>query len=143
MRDFSVQNVERKWTTPEPKDRTGPKVRWSEELLDEVARWEVRLSLVGCTEMNKQLSYLFPERSLEGIKGMRRLPKYKVRVGSCAEVEARVDTLPVTDWSPPVPGCVSWGASPGEDKDEESSGSEGPPYECGETPQFRHVIPGG
>ena len=46
VRDYSVQNV---WTTPEPKDSTGPKVRWNEELLDEVARWEARLSLVGCT----------------------------------------------------------------------------------------------
>ena len=117
MRDHSVQNVERKWITPEPKDRTGPKVRWNDDLLDEVARWEALLSLVGCTDMNKQLSYLFPERTLEGIKGMRRLPKYKARVGSCAELEALTDTLPLMDWSPPVLGRErGWAHCPGATK---------------------------
>ena len=74
---------------------------------------------------------------------MRRLPKYKARVGRCAEVEALADTLPLTDWSPAVPGSEIWGGSPGGDDEDGSSRSEGPPYECGETPQFRHIIPGG
>ena len=38
---------ERKWTTPEPKDRRGPKVRWSSELLDDVAMCEAQFSLRG------------------------------------------------------------------------------------------------
>ena len=129
VRDYSVQNVARKWTTPEPKDRTDPKVRWSEELLDEVARWEDRLSLVGCTDINKQLSYLFPERSLEGIKGMRILPKYKARAGRCAEVEALADTLPVTQ----CPGAtMMMGAAGRRDR----------PMSAGRLPQLGHVIPG-
>ena len=76
IRDFDIEaNKERKWTTPEPKDRTGPNVRWRSKLLDEVARREARLSLV-------LLSELFPERTLESIKGMLRIPKYKLWLNS-------------------------------------------------------------
>ena len=70
----------RAWTTPTPKDRKGPKLRWSEELLEGVARAGARLSLEGCRRLNVALSKLYPDRSLEAIEGMRRLPKYRARV---------------------------------------------------------------
>ena len=35
---------------------------------------------MGCQDMNVQLSELFPERTLEAIKGIRRLLKYKLRL---------------------------------------------------------------
>ena len=47
VRDFGVGNGARKWTTPSPKDRKGPKIRWSTELLEGAAREEARLSLEG------------------------------------------------------------------------------------------------
>ena len=87
IRDHSVANRERKWTTPSPKDRKGPKIRWSSELLDEVARAEARLSLVGCRNMNVRLSALFPDITLEAVKGMRRLPKYKSRLATIIREE--------------------------------------------------------
>ena len=80
MRDFSMGNEARAWTTPSPKDRKGPKIRWSNELLEGVAREEARLSLEGCKKLNIELSKLYPNRTLEAIKGMRRLPKYRARV---------------------------------------------------------------
>ena len=97
----------RKWTTPTPKDRKGPKIRWSNELLDEVARREARLSLVGCAAMDVQLSKLFPDRTLEAIKGMRRLQKYMARVKFFLREENAQHTPPEMDLPPPVQGCES------------------------------------
>ena len=77
--------VERKWVTPVPKDRKGPKLRWGEELLEEVAREELRLSGLNTRFMNAALRNSFPSRTLEAIKGMRRKPKYKLLLASlCA-----------------------------------------------------------
>ena len=114
IRDHSVANNERKWTTPSPKDRKGPKIRWSSEFLDEVARYEARLSLVGCRNMNVQLSTIFPDRTLEAIKGMRRLPKYRSRLALIQREDNLLPTLPVMDRPPPEQGCKR--------QDEESGG---------------------
>ena len=77
--------VERQRVTPEPKDRKGPKIRWGEELLEEVAREELRLSGLNTRFMNAALRNSFPSRTLEAIKGMRRKPKYKLLLASlCA-----------------------------------------------------------
>ena len=104
--------VARKWTTPEPMDRRGPKVRWSEDLLYDVTRWEARLPLVGCPDINVQLSGLFSGRILEAIKGMRRLPKFRSIADSMLESEGFQGTLPGTDRSPPEPGSRRSGEMP-------------------------------
>ena len=101
------EGTERRWTTPEPKDRRGPKVRWSWDLLFNVARWEVRLSLVGCPDINVRLSELFPERTLDAIKDMRRLPKFRAIVETFLESEELQGTLPEMDRSPPEPVSVN------------------------------------
>ena len=100
-RVFSVADTQRKWSTPSPLDRKGPKIRWSAELLSEVARWEAMLSLVGCKKINVELSKQFPDRTLEAIKGMRRLPKYKARVVEYLQEKHLLPTLPVMDMPPP------------------------------------------
>ena len=99
-RDHSVANREIKWTTPSPKECKGPKLRWSSELLDEVARAEARLSLVGCRNMNVRLSALFPDRTVEAVKGMTHLPKYKSRLATIVREENLLPTLPEMDRPP-------------------------------------------
>ena len=142
VKDFSTENTARRWTTPEPKDRRGPKVRWSDELLDEVARWEARLSRVGCVNMNVKISDRFPERSFDGIEDMRRLAKYKKRVANFLETGFLLDTLPEIKRSPPERGRIGTGDMPLSDKDECNRGEERPPYDCGEMPPVPPCNPG-
>ena len=54
------QQVVRQRVTPEPKDRKGPKQRWGDELLNEVAREELRLSGLNTRFMNAALWKSFP-----------------------------------------------------------------------------------
>ena len=62
-----------------PMDRTGPKLRWTAGEMEAMAVAEDRLlgaHLAGRgTNVNIKLQKQFPERTLEAIKGMRRLPK--------------------------------------------------------------------
>ncbi|RLJ22762.1 hypothetical protein DJ031_00280 [bacterium endosymbiont of Escarpia laminata] len=65
------------WCTPEKRDRTGLKVRWSEELLLRMAETEDRLVTAGTRTINQDLAKAFPERSFDAIKKMRQSPKYR------------------------------------------------------------------
>ena len=69
------------WRTPEPKDRTGPKLRWTAGEMEAVAEAEDRLRATKSRNINKDLHMEFPDRTLEAIKGMRRLPKYRALLG--------------------------------------------------------------
>ena len=62
------------------------------------------LSLVGCTKMNVELSKKFPDRTLDAIKGMRRLAKYKARVAKYLEEVNLLPTLSEMDVPPPEQG---------------------------------------
>ena len=79
------QQVLRQRVTPEPISRRGPKERWGEDLLEEVAREELRLSGLKTRFMNAALRKRFPSRTIEAIKGRRRTPKYRMLLASlCA-----------------------------------------------------------
>ncbi|KAK2185233.1 hypothetical protein NP493_241g01056 [Ridgeia piscesae] len=63
--------------TPEPKERTGPKLRWTAREVEALAAAEDRLRAKRCRNINLQLHQEFPDRTLEAIKGKRRLPRYR------------------------------------------------------------------
>ena len=58
------------WSTPIPKSRRGPKVRWADEELASMAWEELRLVANGCRKLNIKLAKIFPQRTLEGVKGI-------------------------------------------------------------------------
>ena len=134
--------VERKWHTPEPKSRRGPKVRWSEELMEDVAWREAQLSLEGCRDLNRQLSIEFPCRTLEAIKGQRRLPKYRCRVERHLELLELHGTSPEMVRSPPEQGSSVVGEQSPTDKLDRLSSVHGPAYDCGDTPPVPPCNPG-
>ena len=76
--------VQRSWVTPEQKSRKGPKVRWGQDLMVEVAREEQRLVGLHVHKINVELHKKFPSKTLEAIKGMRRHEKYKSVLRSLA-----------------------------------------------------------
>ena len=76
--------VQRSWMTPEQKSRKGPKVRWGQEVMVEVAREELRLVGQNVRLINVELHRKFQSRTLEAIKGMRRQEKYKSLLTSLA-----------------------------------------------------------
>ena len=57
-------------------------LRWADKELENMAREELRLAANGCRKLNIELSKLFPQRTLEGVKGMRRNAKYKSLLSS-------------------------------------------------------------
>ena len=134
--------VERKWTTPEPKSRRGPKVRWSEDLLEGVARREAQLCLEGCRDLNRQLSREFLCRTLEAIKGQRRLPKYRCRVDRYLEFFELHGTSPEMVRSPPEHGSSVVGELSPTVKQDRRSSVHGPVYDCGDTPPVPPCNPG-
>ena len=97
-------------------DRKGPKVRWTAGEMNAVAAAEDRLRATHCKNVNKELHLKFPDRTLEAIKGMRRLPKYRALLGRLRvrEVVAPVESppsmvaergaCPLLESSPPSPG---------------------------------------
>jgi len=76
--------------------------------------------------MNVKLSERFPERSFDGIKDMRRLPKYTKRVAYFLETEDLPDTLSESRRSPPERGHDGMGEMPTSDVDDGSNEDEGP-----------------
>ena len=92
-----------------PVDRTGPKLRWTAGEMEAMAVVEDRLlgaHLAGRgTNININLQKQFPERTLEAIKGMRRLPKYKALIE-----RSRVRGVPAAEIPPSTE--VVRGASP-------------------------------
>ena len=90
--------------------------------------------------MNVELHKIFPERTLEGIKGMRRLAKFKERVARHLAEEALSGTPPGSVRSPHGPESESEGEMPRCGISESSSGSEGPMFECGDTPPPRSAM---
>ena len=80
--DLEGNQKGRSWCTPIPKTRKGPKFRWADEELESMAREELLLAANGCRKLNIELTKFFPQRTLEGVKGMRRNAKYKSLLSS-------------------------------------------------------------
>ena len=109
------------WRTPEPMDRKGPKVRWTAGEMNAVAAAEDRLRATNCKNVNKELHLKFPDRTLEAIKGMGRLPKYRALLG-----RSRVRGIVAPVESPPSM-VAERGASPQLETDTSSPPSPGSP----------------
>ena len=57
-------------------------MRWADEELASMAREELRLVANDCRKLNIELAKIFPQRTLEGVKRMRRNAKYKSLLSS-------------------------------------------------------------
>lgn len=67
------------------------KPRWSEEEMEMVAREEVKAIRSGVANMNQHLQSVFPERTLESVKGKRKSEAYKNMVKRLVDEEGNTD----------------------------------------------------
>ena len=87
--------------------------------MDAVATAEDRLTARNCKNINKELHIEFPDRTLEAIKGMRRLPKYRALLGrsrvreAVYPVEIPPSTVAERGASPQMENVMSSPPSPG------------------------------
>nr|ACJ46647.1 reverse transcriptase [Triops cancriformis] len=79
------------------------KVRWSEEEIFQLARTEAELTLQGVRFINVELQKIFPAREIEGIKGQRKLAKYKELVKDQLDEIGRAPNPPEQEIGEDVP----------------------------------------